>query len=117
MEAAPDSHPFRSATRPIVVFPFRTPEFEERFGIRLTRYWEDGLGHAMGRVVRLKSGRYFMLKELLDARTSRLFAEADDPDHTEEGLGDLLAEMNLKEVDCVWTMNAPDTILNLGSDS
>lgn len=116
MKIAPDNHPFRSHLETVAIFPFRTAEFEARYNIQLRKYWEDGLGHAMGRVIRLDSGRHFMFKELLDAKVSRLFAEADRNDCTDEGLVELLSDMALKEEDCVWTLNNPECIRNFGSE-
>jgi hypothetical protein len=86
MEIARDNHCFRIYLDTVVIFPFHGAEFEERYGIVLRRYWEDGLGRALGRVVRLPFGRHFMLKELLDARVCRLFPEADELDQTSDAL-------------------------------
>jgi hypothetical protein len=99
-----DSHQFRSCILPIAVFNFQAAEAEMRFGFVFTRYQEDGLGDALGKIVRVDSGRHFMLKERLDSRTPSVFAEADDQDRTPEGLHELLKCLGVRREECVWTI-------------
>lgn len=117
MEITTEVEVFKSPLETVVIFPFHTPEFEKRYGITLIKYWEDGLGNAMGRMIKLPSGRCFVIKELLDSRISRVFAESDSRNCNSEGLSDLLNEMAIKEEDCVWTLNDHGIYRNLGPDA
>ncbi len=104
---APESHQFKSGLSPIAIFSFRATEAERRFGIQFTKYWDDGLGEALGRIISVDSGRHFMLKELLNAGTPALFAEADDHDRTTDGLMDLLSGLGIRREECIWTIDDP----------
>lgn len=101
---ASDSYEFDGELKHVAYFPFHAADFENKFSISFTRYVEDGLGDALGKIVRLSSGRHFLLKELLDAPTPRLFAESDETHGTVDGVIDLLDEMGLSQEDCLWSL-------------
>jgi hypothetical protein len=104
ISAAPDSYKFDGQLKHVAYFPFHAVDIEKKFSISFTRYVEDGLGDALGKIIRLNSGRHFLLKELLDAPIPRLFAESDETNGTEDGVIDLLHEMGLSQEDCLWSL-------------